>query len=153
MASVSYLYNIFSPHKANVVLSQEQPAFILYLAFQAVKLFLEDEEEHGSDIHSVAGDPYKVEEANPADSNALNSCLWELKTLQEHYYHSISSLIELFKKPLDKDKESDISEYFDVSYESLFEKECCKVTSQNTFLEFKPPTGFLGKDFLDYWTL
>ena len=62
-------------------------------------------------------------------------------------------LIEALEKPLGKDKESDISEYFDVNYQSLFEEECSNVTSETAFLEFHPPKGILGKEFLDFWTL
>ncbi|PIK50120.1 putative nucleolar complex protein 4-like [Apostichopus japonicus] len=32
-------------------------------------------------------DPYNHEEKDPAKSNALESCLWELETLQSHYHH------------------------------------------------------------------
>ena len=31
-----------------------------------------------------------MEESDPAKSNALESSLWEIKSLQNHYYHSIA---------------------------------------------------------------
>ena len=98
------------------------------------------------------GDPYNAEEPDPAKSNALDSCLWELKTLQSHFYPSVSSLVEILEKPLGK-QESDVTDYFDISYESLFAKECTNFTSQNAVLEYQPPKGILSKEFSDFWTM
>ena len=35
-------------------------------------------------------DPYNMEEPDPAKSNALESSLWEIKALQQHYHHSLA---------------------------------------------------------------
>ena len=35
-------------------------------------------------------DPYNMEEPDPAKSNALESSLWEIKTLHQHYHHFLA---------------------------------------------------------------
>ena len=117
-------------------------------------LFVENgAEQSGCETHTTDNDPYRADETDPAKSNALDSCLWELQTLQSHYYPGVRSLVQVLEKPLKKEKESDISDFFDISYQSLFEQECDKFTSKNSFLEFQPPKGILGKEFSDFWTL
>ena len=98
------------------------------------------------------GDPFISDEPDPAKCNALNSSLWELKTLQSHYYPGVSSLVEMLEKPLGAE-ETDISEYFDVGYDQLFQRECRKITTQNAFLEFQVPKGFFSKDMSENWVL
>ena len=101
---------------------------------------------------SCIGDPFIADEPDPAKCNALKSSLWELKTLQHHYYPGVSTLVEMLEKPLDS-KETDISDYFDVSYDQLFQKECRKVTQKNSFLEFQVPKGIIGKGMVENWVL
>jgi len=97
-------------------------------------------------------DLYNPNEPDPAKCNALQSSLWELKTLEQHFYPRMTSLIEAFEKPLDK-IEVDISKYFDTGYDDLFEKHCVKVTENNAIMEYQVPNGILGADLSEWWSL
>ncbi|CAH3188503.1 unnamed protein product, partial [Porites evermanni] len=115
------------------------------------KLLLEgDSEEDISD--SQKGDPFIPDEPDPAKCNALKSSLWELKTLQSHYYPGVSSLVEMLQKPLGT-METDISQYFDEDYDQLFQKQCRKITAENAVLEFQVPKGLFSKGMLESWVL
>ncbi|XP_068675905.1 nucleolar complex protein 4 homolog [Montipora foliosa] len=118
---------------------------------QSGKLLLDGESSEDFQ-DSCIGDPFIADEPDPAKCNALKSSLWELKTLQHHYYPGVSTLVEMLEKPLDS-KETDISDYFDVSYDQLFQKECRKVTQKNSFLEFQVPKGIIGKGMVENWVL
>lgn len=98
------------------------------------------------------GDPFIVDEPDPAKCNALKSSLWELKTLQSHYYPGMASLVEMLEKPLSAG-ETDISEYFDDNYDELFQRECKKITTQNSHLEFQVPKGIVSKGMSERWVL
>ncbi len=45
-------------------------------------------------------DPFVFEELNPLKCKALDSCLWELTTLKNHYFYSVRDFIDKFEKPL-----------------------------------------------------
>lgn len=58
-------------------------------------------------------DPYNHEEKDPAKSNALESCLWELETLQSHYHHGVATRAKQIHQPLPK-LEEDLSDLLDL---------------------------------------
>lgn len=58
----------------------------------------------------------------------------------------------MLEKPLSSN-ETDISDYFDVGYDQLFNKECKKITEKNAFMEFQVPKGILGKGISEKWLL
>lgn len=110
----------------------------------------EDTGENGTDPHQ--GDPFITDEPDPAKCNALKSSLWELKSLQTHFYPGVASLVEMLEKPLSTE-ETDISEYFDDGYDQLFQRECKKITAQNAYLEFQVPKGIVSKGMSESWVL
>ena len=109
-----------------------------------------DTEENITDLSQ--GDPFIANEPDPAKCNAMNSSLWELKSLQSHFYPGVASLVEMLEKPLSTG-ETDISKYFDDGYDQLFQKECCKITDQNAHLEFQVPKGLISKGMAERWVL
>eukprot|EP00794_Sanderia_malayensis_P008231 gene8231-9113_t len=64
-------------------------------------------------------DPYKHDEVDPAKCNAINSSLWELKTLEQHYHPDIQEAVKVFQRPFNKD-ERDIAELLQQNYGSIF---------------------------------
>ena len=111
-----------------------------------------DEDTDESTTNLCQGDPFIADEEDPSKCNAMRSSLWELKTLQSHYYPAAASLVEMLEKPLGVE-ETDISEYFDQGYDQLFQQECKKITSQNAHLEFQVPKGIISKSMSDHWVL
>ena len=47
-------------------------------------------------------DPFDETEADPYKCNALNSSMWELQTLAEHYYPNVSTLAKIFSEQFTK---------------------------------------------------
>jgi len=67
-------------------------------------------------------DPFDPDETDPLKCKAMESCLWEIKTLQHHILPSISLSSRFISKALPK-VEKDLGETLSMSYDDLFEKE------------------------------
>lgn len=69
-------------------------------------------------------DPYRHEETDPLKCQAIDSMLWEIKTLQRHAIPEISIHAQLFEKPIPRvEKDLDVTlnwTYDDVSLHTMF---------------------------------
>ncbi|XP_028404522.1 nucleolar complex protein 4 homolog B-like [Dendronephthya gigantea] len=121
-----------------------------------VLIHREIENLNGGDLseskNKILADPYKEDEADPSQCEALQSSLWELETLRQHYYPQIKDLVELLEKPIGRN-ETDVSEYFESSYETLFDKECTELTNSNAFIEYHVPKGLLSGSLHELWSI
>ncbi|XP_068127696.1 nucleolar complex protein 4 homolog isoform X2 [Hyperolius riggenbachi] len=91
----------------------------------------------------VTSDPYIMEEQDPAKSRALESSLWEIEALQNHYYPNVVRAANVISRNLSS-QESEISELLELSSYELFEKEM-KKKFKSVPLEFEAVQGLLGK--------
>jgi U3 small nucleolar RNA-associated protein 19 len=66
-------------------------------------------------------DPFVFSEDDPAKAKALESSLWELKALENHYCPEVSRFTKMFKEKFNHKVEFDMEEFFDVSYDSVRE--------------------------------
>jgi len=87
-------------------------------------------------------DPFRNEETDPAAANALQSSLWELKTLSEHYCPVVSLLTKLFQGDLSRTLYP-LDDYLSESYQSLFDSALRK-TSKAT----EPALAFTSKPLI-----
>ncbi|XP_041347995.1 nucleolar complex protein 4 homolog A-like [Gigantopelta aegis] len=87
----------------------------------------------------ITSDPYNYDETDPGKSKALDSCLWELKTLQSHYCPDIVSQASRIEHPLST-TETDLSELLDITEDEMVEKEV-KKKKKDIPLTFEPPKG------------
>jgi len=71
-----------------------------------------------SSSSSKESDPYLFHEANPKNSHALESSLWELRALQNHYCPAVASLAAAFDEQ-EKDKFK-MEDFVNASYSALF---------------------------------
>ncbi|XP_059905748.1 nucleolar complex protein 4 homolog [Gadus macrocephalus] len=96
-------------------------------------------------------DPYLMDEEDPILSHALESSLWEIKTLQSHYHPDVTRVALKINKPLSVPEE-DIDELLEITNFELMERDL-KAT-KNVPLEFEPAKkllqgggGILGQHF------
>lgn len=100
----------------------------------------------------ASSDPYIVEERDPLKSNAINSSLWELLSLQNHVLPGVASAAKFINNPLPS-VEKDLGELLGKTSNDIFKKEITKVT-KSIVLNFERPNGiFIGKSdrVLHYW--
>ncbi|XP_069019332.1 nucleolar complex protein 4 homolog [Embiotoca jacksoni] len=94
-------------------------------------------------------DPYLMDEEDPAQCRALESSLWEIKTLQKHYHPDVAKAAMLINTPL-SEQEEDISEVLEITAYELMERDLKQSQSKSVPLEFETATQLLkgGGDVL-----
>uniref|UniRef100_A0A3B4G8R0 Nucleolar complex associated 4 homolog n=1 Tax=Pundamilia nyererei TaxID=303518 RepID=A0A3B4G8R0_9CICH len=94
-------------------------------------------------------DPYLTDEEDPAQCRALESSLWEIKSLQKHYHPDVAKAALLINTPL-SEQEDDISETLEVTTYELMEKDLKQPEIKSVPLEFETATRLLkgGGDVL-----
>ncbi|CAL1290976.1 unnamed protein product [Larinioides sclopetarius] len=76
---------------------------------------------HRENPTELSEDPFDCDASDPAESHALESSLWEIKTLQNHIVPEISRKAKLLNHPLPS-VELDFCSTLDVSIDSLYKK-------------------------------
>lgn len=98
-------------------------------------------------------DPFEVEELNPLKTNAINSSLWELEPLMNHYHPNVSTLAQIFKNPFTK-PHYNLEDFLDWSYKSLLDLEQNRKYKSMAALEYETFEHLLGSDnsYLTGWS-
>ncbi|XP_031433237.1 nucleolar complex protein 4 homolog [Clupea harengus] len=89
---------------------------------------------HRPSAEEPCNDPYSMEEEDPAQCRALESSLWEIKTLQNHYHPDVAKAAQAINQPL-SEIEEDISKRLELSTFGLMTKDL-KSAPSNVPLEF-----------------
>lgn len=101
-------------------------------------------------------DPYNNKETNPLKTNAINSSLWELEALMNHYHPNISTLAKLFTEPFRKPSYN-LEDFLDWSYKSLLDSEIKKNYKSMAALEYDTWEHLINEDsdstYLNGWSL
>ncbi|XP_065223098.1 nucleolar complex protein 4 homolog A [Planococcus citri] len=90
---------------------------------------------------SVSSDPYLEDELDPMKTKAMESSLWELKTLEQHILPQVSNAVNFINKPLPS-VEWDLTPLIEKTYKDVFEKEC-KKKIQKVSVTFERPDSFV----------
>lgn len=85
---------------------------------------------------SIQTDPFSETELNPLETNALNSSLWELEALMNHYHPNVATLAKIFAQPFRKPSYN-LEDFLDWSYTSLLESEDTRRYKGLAALEFE----------------
>ncbi|XP_047227943.1 nucleolar complex protein 4 homolog isoform X2 [Girardinichthys multiradiatus] len=141
-----YLVAAFAKRLARLALSAPPTALLIVLPFiynlirrhpscrvLIHKPTLEDE---------LLEDPYVMEEEDPALCHALDSSLWEIKTLQRHYHPDVAKAAMLINTPL-SEQEDDISEVLEITAYELMERDLKLSQGKGAPLEFETATHLL----------
>ncbi|OBR15248.1 CBF/Mak21 family protein [Colletotrichum higginsianum IMI 349063] len=91
-------------------------------------------------------DPFVADEADPAETHAIDSCLWEIVQLQSHYHPNVATIAKIMSEQFTK-QSYNIEDFLDHSYGSLLEAEMSKQVRKPPVLEFQiPKKVFLPND-------
>ena len=92
-----------------------------------------------SSATSTSTDPFDATADDPAASRALQSSLWELHALQQHYLPAVVTLAAAVGSPAqDEAPLLDLEDFYSQSYHNLLEQER-KRSKKKTPLTFQPP--------------
>uniref|UniRef100_A0A3Q3ALE2 Nucleolar complex associated 4 homolog n=1 Tax=Kryptolebias marmoratus TaxID=37003 RepID=A0A3Q3ALE2_KRYMA len=94
-------------------------------------------------------DPYVMDEEDPAQCRALESSLWEIKTLQKHYHPDVAKAATSINTPL-SEQEDDLSKVLEMTTYELMDRDLKQSQIKNIPLEFETATELLkgGGDVL-----
>ncbi|KWU46226.1 CBF-domain-containing protein [Rhodotorula sp. JG-1b] len=99
------------------------------------------------DDYDWSKDPFNADETDPNLTNALDSSLWELAALQQHYLASVSSLAKVFAEVMNKQSYS-MEDFLDHSYATLIDTELArKITNRPPALAPVPKRQPIGDSF------
>ncbi|XP_078410653.1 nucleolar complex protein 4 homolog [Cetorhinus maximus] len=107
-----------------------------------------------SETQDISADPYIMDEEDPVKCRAMESSLWEIQTLQNHYHPDVASAAATINKTLSS-QETDLSTLLDLSVAEIFEKEP-KKRAKSAPLDFEPAMGLLTRKndlVTQHWTL
>lgn len=85
-----------------------------------------------------AEDPFDMSEMDPMATGAIDSCLWELDTLQQHFHPNVASLAQILSQEFRKQYYS-LEDFLDHSYSSLVSSEMGKEMKKAPVVEFEIP--------------
>ncbi|KAK7207522.1 nucleolar complex protein [Myxozyma melibiosi] len=101
-------------------------------------------------------DPFNDEETDPNHTGALESSLWELATLQDHYHPNVGTLAKILSEPFYKPSYN-IEDFMDHSYGTMLDAEFVKTIRKAPAVEFELVSNVFGgtdsKAYLSGWEL
>ncbi|XP_067635334.1 nucleolar complex protein 4 homolog A [Eurosta solidaginis] len=102
----------------------------------------------------VSRDPFIMEEREPTKSNALESSLWEVVSLQKHAIPAVASAARFISQPLPA-TEWDLSSVLEVKEDDIFDQEISKKSKQYALAFERPQSLYLAHDdkVKQYWKL
>lgn len=106
-------------------------------------------------ISKSAKDPFKMEETDPMKTNAIDSSLWELHTLQSHYHPNVAAIAKIMSEQFTR-QGYNVEDFLDHSYATMVEMELSKSLKKPPVVEYEIPkriftkggTSDLGSDSL-----
>lgn len=99
----------------------------------------------GNRMKAVEEDPYNMEEPDPSKCRAIESSLWEMKTLANHAVPAVATLAQLlFGSNELKRTQLTVTDFTDESYQTLFEQEHKRKT-KNGSVNFQLPKHLFDK--------
>uniref|UniRef100_K3WE85 CCAAT-binding factor domain-containing protein n=1 Tax=Globisporangium ultimum (strain ATCC 200006 / CBS 805.95 / DAOM BR144) TaxID=431595 RepID=K3WE85_GLOUD len=90
-------------------------------------------------------DPFLSEEQDPIKCNALQSSLWELHTMKQHYNAEVALKANLFEEKL-RNQFLDLDDVMDITYKNIFDKQLKRKEKGKVPLAFHPCTSLFTED-------
>lgn len=87
-------------------------------------------------------DPFQADESNPMETQAIDSCLWEIVQLQSHYHPNVATIAKIISEQFTK-QNYNVEDFLDHSYQSMFEAEIGKDVRRAPVVEFHIPKRVL----------
>ncbi|XP_049311373.1 nucleolar complex protein 4 homolog A isoform X1 [Bactrocera dorsalis] len=102
----------------------------------------------------VSRDPFIMEERDPTKSNALDSSLWEVVSLQRHAIPAVANAARFISQPLPT-TEWDLSSVLELKEDDIFDQEIAKKSKQYALAFERPQSLYLPHDdkVKQYWKL
>jgi U3 small nucleolar RNA-associated protein 19 len=127
---VPWVYNMFKRHPACTFMMHRE------IRNPELKDTLEDQ---GMD------DPFDMDEPDPMLSNAIESSVWELEALQNHYHPNVATLAKIISEQFTK-RSYNLEDFLDHSYTALLDVELNRDLKKDPEVEFEIPKRIFTAD-------
>jgi U3 small nucleolar RNA-associated protein 19 len=127
VAIVPYIYNILKAHPTCTFMIHRNP-----------------NPTHTKTQDNLGTDPFDMSEKDPQKTNAIDSSLWELETLQSHYHPNVASLARIISEQFTK-QQYNLEDFLDHGYASMLESELTKEPKKAPVIEYHIPQRLLTK--------
>lgn len=124
---VPWMYNIFKKHPTCTFMMHRVPR---------------TDEERARLAAEGLEDPYDPDEADPMETGAIDSCIWEVVQLQSHYHPNVATITKIVSEQFTKQFYS-LEDFLDHSYSSLLDAEMVKNVKKAPVVEFQIPKRIL----------
>ncbi|KAJ1873164.1 Maturation and nuclear export of 40S ribosomal subunits interacting protein [Coemansia sp. RSA 990] len=139
VTAIPMIYNLLKSHPSCMVLIHRMPEY---------------DSETGEEKVDKDCDPFIADEPDLSKCQALQSSLWELETLQHHYYPNIATLAKIFNEPFHKPQFM-LEDFLDHTYTTFFESDTSRKPKKAPALATQPPTTLIrpGDALSDFMSL
>jgi len=129
VAVVPWIYNLLKKHP--------QCTFMIHRVPRSLE---------AKELLSKAGmdDPFLMDEEDPMETQAIESCLWEIVMLQSHYHPNVATLAKIISEQFTKHAYN-LEDFLDHSYGSMIEGEFLKDVKKPPVVEFVIPKKLFTK--------
>ncbi|KAF2199635.1 nucleolar complex protein-like protein [Delitschia confertaspora ATCC 74209] len=127
---VPWIYNMFKRHPTCT--------FMIHREIRDPEIKKELEAE-GMD------DPFDMEEEDPMLTDAIESSLWEIETLQFHYHPNVATLAKIISEQFTK-RSYNLEDFLDHSYNALLEAELDRDLKKPPVVEYEIPKRIFSAD-------
>lgn len=93
-------------------------------------------------------DPYDPEEQDPQKTNAIDSSLWELHTLQDHYNPTVAQICKIVSEQFTK-QQYNLEDFLDHGYATMLESELRKEPKKDPVVEWRIPKKIFEREVPD----
>ncbi|KAL3229961.1 Nucleolar complex protein 4 [Nakaseomyces bracarensis] len=143
---IPFIYNLLKKHPSCMIMIHDP-------YYMSDPFFTPEQRKELSDRQRAYNDPFDIESTSPEQTHAMESSLWELKTLMDHYHPNVATLAKIFAQQFRK-MHYNMEDFLDWSYDTLLEAESTrklKVLPTLEFEEFKGIFDKSGQDNNDYY--
>ena len=123
VALVPWIYNMLKMHPSCTFMVHREPRC---------------KEERNLIEAEGAEDPFRMQEIDPVNTGAIDSCLWELDTLQNHFHPNAASLAKVISQEFRK-QSYNLEDFLDHSYNSLVASDLGKEMKKAPVVEYEIP--------------
>ncbi|KAL2037683.1 hypothetical protein N7G274_009628 [Stereocaulon virgatum] len=97
---------------------------------------LDKEEDEGSLLRY--GDPFRMDEMDPMETDAIDSSLWEIQMLQTHYHPNVATIAKIISEQFTK-QAYNLEDFLDHSYGTMLDAELKKDVKKAPEIEHEIP--------------
>jgi U3 small nucleolar RNA-associated protein 19 len=126
---VPWIYNLLKSHPTcTFMIHRKRPTMITEASLESI----------------IADDPFVADESDPLVTEAIDSSLWEIETLQSHFHPNVAFLAKIISEQFTKQLYN-LEDFLDHSYESVSLTDLCLAAIQ-TLIQSQMTVALLSKN-------